>query len=112
MQKKSQYKFLLILESFIYSSGQMLLGLFLHPYRSMQILVKNKVLLPFIFYPVFFVLLLYFSLHINLLASIYHNIFIFKFFYQVGLFFCFYWQIALFYLWIRFTRAFAKSSHS
>lgn len=112
MQKKSQYKLLLILESFIYSCGQMLLGLFLHPYRSVQILVKNKVLLPFIFYPVFFVLLFYFSLHIDLLLRAYKDIFIFKFFYQVGLFFCFYWQIILFYLWLRFTRAFAKSNQS
>lgn len=110
MQKKIQYKFLLILESFIYSSGQMLLGLFLHPYRSMQVSVKNKILLPFIFYPAFFVLFLYLLLRIDLISIIYNEIFVFRFFYQVILFFCFYWQIALFYLWLRFTRAFAKSN--
>lgn len=112
MKNKSQYKFLLILESFIYSSGQMLLGLLLHPYRSMQILVKNKILLPFIFYPSFFVLFLYLLLSLGPISSFYDKAFIFRFFYQVGLFFCFYWQTALFYLWIRFTRAFAKSNYS
>lgn len=103
-----QHKLLLILESFVYSSGQMLLGLFLHPYRSMQLLVKNKILLPFIFYPAFFVLLLYALLRVDLVFDFYQNILIFRFVYQVFLFFCFYWQIALFYLWIRFSRAFTR----
>lgn len=103
-----QHKLLLILESFVYSSGQMLLGLFLHPYRSMQLLAKNKILLPFIFYPAFFVLLLYTLLRVDLVFGFYQNILIFRFVYQVFLFFCFYWQIALFYLWIRFSRAFTR----
>lgn len=106
--KHRQHRFLLILESLIYSSGQMLLGLFLHPYRSMQILVKNKMLLPFVFYPTFFILFFYLFLRVNLISDLYGNVFIFRFCYQIGLFFCFYWQIALFYLWIRFVRAFAK----
>lgn len=107
--KYLQHKFLLILESLIYSSGQMLLGLFLHPYRSMQILVKNKILLPFVFYPTFFVFFFYFLLRINLVLNLYESLFIFKFCYQMLLFFCFYWQMVLFYLWIRFTRAFTRS---
>lgn len=106
--KYQQHKSLLILESLVYSGGQMLLGLLLHPYRSMQILVKNKVLLPFVFYPGFFVLLFYVFLRVDLILQLYEGIFIFRFFYQVLLFFCFYWQIALFYLWIRFSRAFAR----
>lgn len=104
-----QHKSLLILESLIYSSGQMLLGLLLHPYRSMQILVKNRILLPFIFYPSFFVLFFYLFLRVDLIFNLYEGIFIFRFFYQIILFFCFYWQMALFYLWIRFNRAFTRS---
>lgn len=107
--KHQQHKSLLILESLIYSSGQMLLGLFLHPYRSMQILVKNKILLPFIFYPSFFVLFFYLFLRVDLISNLYEGIFIFRFFYQIILFFCFYWQMALFYLWIRFSRAFTRT---
>jgi len=106
--KYQHYKFLLVLESLIYSSSQMLLGLFLHPYRSIQILVKNKVLLPFVFYPTFFILIFYFFLRINLVSDLYDNIFVFRFCYQVSLFFCFYWQMALFYLWFRFIRVFSK----
>ena len=106
--KYQQHRFLLILESVIYSSGQMLLGLFLHPYRSMQILVKNKILLPFVFYPTFFILFFYLFLRVDVISYFYSNIFIFRFLYQVFIFFCFYWQMALFYLWIRFNRAFAK----
>ena len=34
---------LIIFKSLIYSAGQLLLGLILHPYRSVQILVKNKI---------------------------------------------------------------------
>lgn len=107
--RSRQHKSLLILESLIYSSGQMLLGLFLHPYRSMQILVKNKILLPFVFYPSFFVLFFYLFLRVDLILGLYERIFIFRFFYQIILFFCFYWQTALFYLWIRFSRAFARA---
>ncbi len=103
-----QNKFLLILESLIYSSGQLLLGLLLHPYRSMQLLVKNKVLLPFIFYPILIVLGFDLLLEISLITSIYNLVFWFRFFYQTVLFFCFYWQLVLFYLWFRFNRAFSK----
>jgi len=96
------------LESLIYSSGQMFLGLLLHPYRSMQLLVKNKILLPFILYPTFVGIFFYLLLKIDLVASSYQSFFIFRFFYQVMLFFCIYWQLALFYLWLRFSRAFYR----
>ncbi len=104
----SQHRLLLILESLIYSSGQMFLGLLLHPYRSMQLLVKKQILLPFIFYPAFFTLILYFLLKVALFANLYDGCFLFRFSYQLLLFFCFYWQLALFYLWFRFNSAFAK----
>jgi len=106
---RHQSRFFLVLESLIYSSGQMLLGLFLHPYRSMQLLTKNKVLFLYVFYPSFFIFLLYLFLRINFIFNLYEGFFIFRFFYQVFSFFCFYYQLALFYLWFRFSRAFAKS---
>ncbi len=97
---------LLILESLIYSGGQMFLGLLLHPYRSMQLLVKNKILLPFAFYPSLIALFFYLSLRIDQLAWAYSGLFLAQFAYQLLFFFCFYWQLALFYLWFRFNRAF------
>ncbi len=101
-----QNQTLVFLESFFYSSGQMFLGLLLHPYRSMQLLVKNKILLPFVFYPSLFGLLLLTSLKINLLANYYVSSIFFAFLYQFCLFFCLYWQLALCYLWLRFYRVF------
>ena len=99
---------LIIFKSLIYSAGQLLLGLILHPYRSVQILVKNKIFLPFIFYPSLFFVSFFILLRVNLITNLYQQFLVFKLFYQTGLVFCFYWQIALFYLWLRFTRAFAK----
>jgi hypothetical protein len=106
--KYKKNKLFVAIESLIYSSVQMFLGLLLHPYRSMQLLVKNKILLPFVFYPIFIGLFFCLLLEITLISSIYHSSFLFKFFYQTTLFFCFYWQLALFYLWIRFDRAFHR----
>lgn len=104
--KHGQHKTLLILESLIYSSGQMFFGLLLHPYRSTQVLVKNKILLPYIFYPFMLSAVLYTALRFNLIFSLYHLSFVFRFVYQMILFFFFYWQMALFYLWFRFSRVF------
>ena len=101
-------KLLAGVESLIYSSTQMFLGLFLHPYRSMQLLVKNGVLLPFIFYPMLVGIIFALFLKIDLIFFAYQSIFLLKFFYQMIIFFCFYWQLALFYLWFRFSRAFFK----
>lgn len=98
----------MIVESLIYSSGQMLLGLLLHPYRSMQLLVKSKVLLPYVFYPVLIACLLLLLLRINLFFNLLQSVFLFRFLYQTMLFYCFYWQLALFYLWLRFSRAFYR----
>lgn len=95
-----------IIKSLLYSAGQLFLGLLLHPYRSVQILVKNKILLPFIFYPGFFVLIFFLSLRLDLLTHFYQQLWPIRLFYQICLFFCFYWQLTLFYLWFRFSRAF------
>lgn len=105
MQFKTN-SFLLIVESLIYSSGQMFLGLLLHPYRSVQILVKNKILLPFVFYPTLIAFVSYFLLSFDQLAFFYDKFWLMQFFYHWLFFFCFYWQLALFYLWFRFSRAF------
>ena len=102
-------QFLFILESLVYSSAQMFLGLLLHPYKSMQLLVKNKLLLPFVFYPTLVFVIFYYLLGLDLVFSIYQISFFFRFAYQLFFFFCFYWQLALFYLWIRFSRAFYRS---
>lgn len=107
MKYKSN-KLLAVTESLIYSSTQMFLGLFLHPYRSMQLLVKNGVLLPFIFYPTLIGIVFCLFLKIDLIFSAYQSLFLLKFIYQMIVFFCFYWQLALFYLWFRFSRAFFK----
>ena len=101
-------KLLIVFESLIYSSAQMFLGLFLHPYRSMQLLVKNGILFPFIFLPMLLGVIFYLVLKIDLFFSIYHSLFLLRFIYQMIIFFCFYWQLALFYLWFRFNRAFFK----
>jgi hypothetical protein len=106
--KHKRNKFLIALKSLLYSSVQLLVGLVLHPYRSMQLLVRKKVLLPFAFYPTLIALILYLLLQINFIYSIYQSFFLIKIFYQVVLFFCFYWQLALFYLWIRFSRVFNR----
>lgn len=106
--KYKKNKLFMVIESFIYSSGQILLGLLLHPYRTMQLLVRNKILLPFVFYPSLIALLLYLLLRVELILFIYQSFFLVRFVYQVALFFCFYWQSALFYLWVRFNRAFNR----
>lgn len=108
IKKHQQFKTLSVLESFFYSSIQMFLGLLLHPYRSMQLIVKTKILLPFILYPTLIGLLLCLILKFTPVIFIYNSSFIFSFSYQVALFFCFYWQLMLFYLLLRFARAFLK----
>jgi hypothetical protein len=105
---KAKRQLLSIFESLVYSSGQMFLGLLLHPYRSMQLLVKNKLLLPFVFYPILVMALFYFLLRIDFIFFVYQTNFFFSFIYQLVFFFCFYWQLALFYLWIRFSKAFHR----
>ena len=108
---RRQHQALIFLESFFYSSGQMFLGLLLHPYRSMQLLVKNKILLPFALYPSFFGLLMLFLLRVDWLGDYYTNNAYFAFVCQFYLFFCLYWQLALCYLWLRFYRAFSRETH-
>lgn len=105
---KHKNKSLAFAESLIYSSTQMFLGLFLHPYRSMQLLVKNGVLLPFVFYPMLVGVGFFLLLKIDLFFSAYQALFLLKFICQMIIFFCFYWQLVLFYLWFRFSRAFSK----
>lgn len=106
--KYKKSKLLSAFESLVYSSGQMLLGLLLHPYRSMQLLVKNKILWPFIFYPMLIGIMFFLLAKVDLVVIRFQSLFLFKFLYQMILFFCFYWQLALFYLWFRFSRAFLR----
>lgn len=93
----------MIVESFFYSASQMFLGLLIHPYRSMQLLVRNKLLLPFAFYPIMILGVVLFLLNVvDLLGLYYQQSFLFSFLVQWLLFYCFYWQLILIYLFFRF----------
>lgn len=93
----------MIIESFVYSASQMFLGLLIHPYRSMQLLVRNKVLIPFALYPVILLLLILLLLNvIDVVGLLYQQSFLFSFLVQWLLFYCFYWQLILLYLFLRF----------
>jgi len=85
--------------SLAYSCGQMLLGLFLHPYRSMQLLVRHKLLWFFVFYPLAIALVNHYLPWPHFLVFVQDVIF----------FFCLYWQLVLFYLWLRFFRLLPRS---
>lgn len=99
------------LASLLYSTGQLSLGLFLHPYRSMQILVRGKVFSPFAFLPSLLFLLFYFIFEkISYFQVIFSEIFLLRFSKQLLLSFLFYWQVILLYLLFRFSRAFWKQS--
>jgi len=94
------------IESLVYSLGQITLGLFLHPYRTMQSLVKDKVFLPLVFLPSALALLAYLLFAWWLLMIFYDNYLIFRLIYRSFFFFFLLWQSLLLYWWRRFSRAF------
>lgn len=92
-----------IIQSFIYSSAQMFVGLLVHPYRSMQLLVRHRPLLPFVFYPS--ALLGVVLAALNLVVQLgwwYQQVWWVGFLLQTLMFYCFYWQLVLLYLFWRF----------
>jgi len=93
-------------ESLIYSLGQIILGLFLHPYQSMQNLVRDKVFVPLTFLPTLLASVFYLLFAWWLLALFYDSSLIFRLIYRSFFFFFLFWQILLIYLFWRFRRAF------
>ena len=101
--------FLGVLAALIYAGGQIFLGLLLHPYRSMQLIVRGKVFLPLAFSPLIFMLLLALLTKTTGFWSLYTTVFLFRFLFSLLFFFCFYWQLMLVYLLLRFTRVFWRT---
>jgi len=104
--------------SFIYSLGQITLGLLLHPYQTMQSLVRDKIfiwmtLLPTVVLALVTVLWKYLTVPlVRLFFSCGNNdVFLCQllpFFSNFLTFFCIYWQLLLFYLLLRFHTIFNK----
>ncbi|MFA6814372.1 MAG: hypothetical protein GX943_01455 [Candidatus Pacebacteria bacterium] len=97
---------LTFIESLIYSLAQIVLGLFLHPYQSMQNLVRDKVFIPLMFLPTLLAGIFYFLFAWWLLALFYDSSLFFRLVYRSFFFFFLFWQILLIYLFWRFRRAF------
>jgi hypothetical protein len=95
-----------IFESLVYSLGQIILGLFLHPYQSMQNLVRDEVFVPLMFLPTLLASIFYLLFAWWLLALFYDSSLIFRLIYRSFFFFFLFWQILLIYLFWRFRRAF------
>lgn len=95
-----------LLSSLLYSLGQLTLGLLLHPYRSMQLLVRGKVFLPLAFLPSLFFALMLVLTRVEILVDFLGRMAALKYLYQFLVFFCFYWQLILLYLLYRFVRVF------
>lgn len=92
--------------SLFYSLGQITLGLFLHPYQSMQNLVRDQVFIPLLFLPMLLASIFYLLFAWWLIALFYDKSLIFRLIYRSFFFFFLFWQILLIYLFWRFKRAF------
>ncbi len=86
--------------AFAYACGQMLLGLLLHPYRSVQLLRQHRLLGFFVLYPLLFGLVNHWLPWPVALGFLQDVIF----------FFCLYWQLVLLYLWLRFNVVLGKNN--
>jgi H+/Cl- antiporter ClcA len=95
-----------IVKSIVYSLGQITLGLFLHPYQSMQNLVRDQVFMPLMLLPTLLAGIFYVLFAWWLLTLFYDGSLIFRLVYRSFFFFFLYWQILLIYLFWRFKRAF------
>ncbi len=97
-----------------YSVGQIILGLLVHPYQTLQFVVREKVFgwlvaFPFVLLCVLVAMwrLLFFPLFVDF--AFFHSLFsqfFFAFLARWVLLFCVYWQILLAYLFFRFAAAF------
>ena len=90
--------------SIIYAFIQISQGLFLHPYQTMQSLVREKFLVWLVFIPTVYLMLVTLVWRHLVLAIV--NIQLPLLLTHWFLFFCIYWQCLLIYLWVRFVIAF------
>lgn len=95
-----------VINSFFYSLSQIVVGLFLHPYQSMQNLVRDQVFIPLMLLPTFLAGIFYLLFAWWLVALFYDNSLVFRLIYRSFFFFFLFWQILLIYLFARFKRAF------
>lgn len=108
----------IIVVSVLYSIGQITTGLLLHPYQTMQSLVKQKIfiwmaLVPSLFLSFVTVLWKYAVVPtIQTMFSCKTTMFFacdwISFVSNVITFFCIYWQVLLLYLLVRFTLVYRK----
>lgn len=109
-----------ITASFLYSIGQITLGLLLHPYQTMQSLVQDKVfiwmtLLPAAVYVIakvlwFFLIVPVVRFAFSCSSSSFFGCSLIPFFANWLVLFCVYWQVLLVYLLVRFFLIFSTSS--
>jgi hypothetical protein len=96
--------------SFLYALGRFTLGLLLHPYQTMQMIVEHKLfvwltVIPTLFLALltlFWKLIVWFSTPLLTISTPPFLIDSYTFFTTWIVVFCFYWQLMLFYLLIRF----------
>ncbi|MFH2118386.1 MAG: hypothetical protein ABII10_01470 [Candidatus Paceibacterota bacterium] len=118
MAAMTYQRFFQITTSLLYSVGQITQGLFLHPYQTMQLLVREKVFFWLSFLPtgVWVVARLFWGLVmvplVRLVFSCNQTGFtgcsFIPFFARWLLYFCVLWQLVLLYLLVRFSYAFFK----
>lgn len=109
-----------VLASFLYSIGQITLGLLLHPYQTMQSLVQDKVfiwmtLLPVGVYVIAKVLWLFVLVPVvryvfSCSTSSFFGCDLIPFVANWLVLFCVYWQVLLLYLLLRFFLVFRTAS--
>ena len=86
--------------SIFYALGQISQGLLLHPYQTMQSLVRDKIFIWMSFLPVAILVLVTFFWRYILLPIVSISLPVFLVYWFI--FFCFYWQCLLLYLLVRF----------
>lgn len=105
--------------SVMYALGQIALGLLLHPYQTVQSLVRDKVFFWMAALPLLvsiivkivwsFVLVPLVRLVFSCAMTSFWGCELIPFFAQWLLFFCLYWQILVAYLFVRFSLAFRSA---
>ncbi|CAN5271327.1 hypothetical protein BH10PAT2_BH10PAT2_2040 [soil metagenome] len=105
--------------SFLYSVGEIGLGLLLHPYQTMQSLQQEKIFAWMTLFPTvaLAIVTVFWRFGVVPLARIffscnpaYVSCFGVTFFSDWLTFFCIYWQVLLLYLFFRFSRVLSKNA--
>ena len=95
--------------SFTYSFGQIFLGLLLHPFQTMRMLVEDKYWAWLSFLPLLLLILAFILWHVLVyfLPSIFdHQFFLLELLKWWVFYFCFFWQFILISLLIKFWKFF------